>query len=860
MPRRSTGRRCLCGEFVAIALVSIAPAFGQTPSTVATWNELQSELHDLAARQSYADLDTLAPVETLLERVIHTAPALQTWPNEVTETFVRASAQLVTTQIYESADPRWIERGLTRGLAAIAVARVDPARSMEYARAAQALLLAAGERSLNEGRYEHARAFCRRALQLLEDSNDAFYLPQLRASSAEAARMLGHFDEAETHLDLLSAYLDDHAADIAADIAEAPALDAWLPDSRDVLRQAYVVLYADMGLADQANRWLLRGRGATAPSNPDREFVELDLSAIASLAGERCRRVVRNLSDDVLRRASPTARGLLLARRGVALAELALHDAEFMDAAHADLREAARLAPSDGLRRLTAITLLDLAALRGDWDEVRRGLASLGQTVDGRLPHVDERALLAVHAMRLARATGASAAEREVALRGLRDANDAALAAWGSSRIRPGGVGFLNYSGRRSALGELVGELVARAENAPLDAEVLEPVFRAEAVGTLARALHATPATLASIRTEVLRPGVGWIAFVPAWQTTHVFAVDHDEIVHAEIPWRYLSEPLRDDFGNEVAMVLPRTDAAAVAAQVECVRNAAQRWTALLLPDVIRDKLRQWNGCYVTGLELLGHPPFNALLLDDRPLGVARAIARIPSMTVALAIARRARLGSGPGTASLRVIAAPTLDPTTAELAGPLSPLTLTPDTFRHWIGPFAASDVDAYVGPNATLRVLRDGAARPPRILHVLAHAMERLDREDFSTLVLAGERDAPGFVSPADGDSWLRADIVILSSCAAARGRVRIGDDGAGQFVGASFRAGARCVIAADQRIELDATLEFGRLVHEGLAAGRCPAEAVRAARETMWSSSDFALPSCWALLAVHGLAFDP
>lgn len=855
-----------------VALVSLAlprEAGARSDTVLETWNELEIALTELRAQTVVPSLDQLAPISGLLDRLAHDAPVIQTWSTSQVETYAEAAAEFAGAQLDAGIPNVLRSRTLRRARAIAANVGVDRSRSRAYVRCVPILSVYAGEIASSEGRFDEAIVAFRRSIADSIRSEDPLSLPRSRAGLVEALRLEGRFDEAEEQLERLGGMLDTILAGEPEPIAAGTL--AWYADARSRERSSRILLYADMGLPDQAARWLARPVERESPSGSDVELEELDLAAVVALAGERCRRVVDMISDDALARASPTRRGALLARRGVALAELALRDPDLVDAAQADLDGALALAPSFSLRRLAEITLLDLAAIRGDWADLARRIEQLRGRVEDPAFNVDERAAIAAHVARLARETAAPESDRVAALAELRIAYDAQLAAWRTSRTRPGGVGFLNYSGRRSVLGELVGELVAAAqaterknavsapEPTPLGEDVFEPVFRGEAVGTLARELEAPIATLAEVRAEVLLDDVGWIAFVPGARTLHVFAIDRDDVVHREIAWRYLSEPLRNDLGALVARVLPRADRAAVDAHRAEVRQAAEAWAAQLLPDPIRSVLRRWRGCYVTGLELLGNPPIEVLPIDGRPLGVARAVVRMPSMSVALALTRRPRRSAQENPTELRLFAAPTLDAKTRERAGDPPPIVLADASVRALTEPFGARAVETFLGPDATLAALRTSARRPPRILHILAHAVERLDREDFATLVLGGDDEGIGLVSPADCDEWLASDLLILSACATAQGRTRIGDDGAGQFVGAGFRAGARCVLAADQRIELEATVEFGRLVHRELAAGACPADAVRRAREHMDSSEAFALPSCWALIAVHGLGFD-
>ncbi|MFT4289404.1 CHAT domain-containing protein [Nocardioides sp.] len=111
--------------------------------------------------------------------------------------------------------------------------------------------------------------------------------------------------------------------------------------------------------------------------------------------------------------------------------------------------------------------------------------------------------------------------------------------------------------------------------------------------------------------------------------------------------------------------------------------------------------------------------------------------------------------------------------------------------------------------------------------VLHVAAHGRHSAENPLFSGLQLA---DGPWFGYDID---QLRAvpDVVLLSACEVGRSSVRWGEELIGMTT-AWLHAGARCVIASPAAVADQAAYDVLVRVHQGLAAGRAPAEALAAA----------------------------
>lgn len=111
--------------------------------------------------------------------------------------------------------------------------------------------------------------------------------------------------------------------------------------------------------------------------------------------------------------------------------------------------------------------------------------------------------------------------------------------------------------------------------------------------------------------------------------------------------------------------------------------------------------------------------------------------------------------------------------------------------------------------------------------VLHVAAHGRHALDNPMFSGLELAD-----GTLFGYDIDLIpIVPDTVVLSACEVGRSSVRWGEEALG-MTRVWLHAGVRSVIAAPVIVADDAACELLAAMHEGLAAGVAPSEALAAA----------------------------
>jgi hypothetical protein len=111
--------------------------------------------------------------------------------------------------------------------------------------------------------------------------------------------------------------------------------------------------------------------------------------------------------------------------------------------------------------------------------------------------------------------------------------------------------------------------------------------------------------------------------------------------------------------------------------------------------------------------------------------------------------------------------------------------------------------------------------------VLHIAAHGLHAVDNPLFSGLELAD-----GTLFGYDIDLMARVpQTVVLSACEVGRSSVRWGEEALG-MTRTWLHAGARCVVAAPVIVADDIACELLAAMHDGLAAGEPPSEALAAA----------------------------
>jgi CHAT domain-containing protein/Tfp pilus assembly protein PilF len=250
--------------------------------------------------------------------------------------------------------------------------------------------------------------------------------------------------------------------------------------------------------------------------------------------------------------------------------------------------------------------------------------------------------------------------------------------------------------------------------------------------------------------------------------------------------------------------------------------------------------------------ETLAFVPFDALLRSEKDAS-QRLLERwevvaVPSATVAALVAADAK-GAPPGRGVL-VLADPRQGPSSPSLRASREEAAAVASSVPE-------GDLTLLLGKDATVAALERALdARPGRwrAVHLACHARVDPEHPRLSALLLAdGE---PFDVDRLQGRR-LPADLVVLSACETARGRVLVGEGPLG-FVRALLAAGAARVVASTWKVDDESTRDLMTAFHEAwLRGGTSAAAALRAAKlARLKAGGPEAHPARWAAFVLWGL----
>jgi CHAT domain-containing protein len=160
----------------------------------------------------------------------------------------------------------------------------------------------------------------------------------------------------------------------------------------------------------------------------------------------------------------------------------------------------------------------------------------------------------------------------------------------------------------------------------------------------------------------------------------------------------------------------------------------------------------------------------------------------------------------------------------------------------------FSSDRVAAYQAERATPAAYRAAGVGQFGLVHFTAHATANGESPLDSAIVLSGT-DTFKLYARDVADQPLAAELVTVSACRSAGERAYSGEGLVG-FAWAFLRAGAKRVIAGLWDVDDRSTAELMDMLYEGIASGKSPADALRAAKlEMLTRGGTFAKPYYWA-----------
>jgi CHAT domain-containing protein/tetratricopeptide (TPR) repeat protein len=334
-------------------------------------------------------------------------------------------------------------------------------------------------------------------------------------------------------------------------------------------------------------------------------------------------------------------------------------------------------------------------------------------------------------------------------------------------------------------------------------------------------------------------------------------------IVRARHPGAAAQDPIVDvvrlDVTREALRRRVRDFTRAIAARDLRVPAAAADLHAVLLGGVPRSPAPDARLVIVPD-DVLWELPFQALRGDGgQYVAATSAVAYVQSLSVLAALeASQPPAGAARGVLAMGnpSLGTATVARTAAARRGALGPL---PEAEREvealarlYSGPSAV-----FVGSAAREDVLKREAGRH-RVLHLATHGIVDDASPMYSHLLFAAGGDAGD-----DGllEAWeilsmrLDADLVVMSACESARGRVAPGEG----IVGLSWAlgiAGARATVVSQWKVESGATAALMIAFHRELRKGAAKAEALRRASRQLLADERYRHPFYWAGFMLIGL----
>jgi len=717
-----------------------------------------------------------------------------------------------------------------------------------------------GRASLARGDLAAARACLERAL---EDDPAPDVEPFALYTLAETERLSGAWTKALQILDRTESLLLDPAG------------------NQDLLTQCKLIraqAEINLGLPDLA--WESLSHVSTT-AMPQLQAAARQIEVDLLLAVDRPESAVRRLDELAAAQKTPLSPALQL-RRAIARTDMECIAPGVAPEAPGELDALLKdAALSAGERCVGHVALMDFHLRRDEDDNARRHLegarAELTRPDQGRSSGstLREQAEIEAYASFLMRRGEFDQAARREQLAALRKAFNAFLAQLRGNEMRPGGVGFLHFAGRRFILNELI-VMSIEVEGAELGFDQgLQALIQAQELGSLSRSLSRLlslsrqlgfpPTTTAMVRRLLNRPEGGTLVFLPDFHRTLVLALDASgaSLCEEAVP---RSEWLRavELWTGQVTAPPAAASAAAREGEPEDLRRKGEQVLSLVLPPAIRKRMQGWKSVTIVGADMMEGLPFEALPILGESLGTRLAVDHAPSLPVAVRLAaRRALRGRPPPeTAGLWLVAAPFLkdqgDPRFSRLAaipfGDEQRLALQchyPKLAMSW-----------FVGKDATRDALEDPRMALAEVLQITAHGTELKGRERHAALVLTpASAGDDGLLDCEEVELLSVPDTVVLSACGAARGETRYGEDGLQHLGGAFHMAGASCVVLSSHPVEAQAMQALMEVFHQRLCSGDTRAEAMRAARAALVSRNPrYSHPFYHSLVQVVGLGQLP
>jgi CHAT domain-containing protein len=292
------------------------------------------------------------------------------------------------------------------------------------------------------------------------------------------------------------------------------------------------------------------------------------------------------------------------------------------------------------------------------------------------------------------------------------------------------------------------------------------------------------------------------------------------------------------------------------------IRESARGAYDLLLKPA-QALLRNKSRLIIVPDDVLWELPFQALVTESNHYLIEQsAISYAPSLTVLREMLAK-RTGhhlEGDSNTSLLALGNPALGQATIERAQTtrdqkLVPLPEAEREVQTLAKLYGASKSEVLIGAEAREDRAKNDAGKF-RVLHFATHGIVNNSSPMYSYLVLSqGDSKEDGLL-----EAWellnmdLKADLVVLSACETARGRVGAGEGMIG-LSWALFVAGTPTTVVSQWKVDSASTTELMLEFHRNLQGSNSKAQSLRKAMLKLLNTNQYKHPFYWAPFVVIG-----
>ena len=293
-----------------------------------------------------------------------------------------------------------------------------------------------------------------------------------------------------------------------------------------------------------------------------------------------------------------------------------------------------------------------------------------------------------------------------------------------------------------------------------------------------------------------------------------------------------------------------------------------------LLLGPIRGPLAKARRVLILPDSVLTTLPFELLTLDGSQLVSRRDVHYAQSMSVYARIVQRGGRSRPAADRTLLAFGAPHFGtpaptPSNQPWAAPAtryrsagvswSPLPAAEREVRSIASLFPSARI--FLGNEASEERLMDlnasGELERYRYIHFATHAFFSSDRPQLSAIVLRqpGSAQADGFVTVAELPRYrLQSDLVVLSACETAAGKI-VDGEGVMGFAYGLLIAGNSSTVAALWKVPDDSTAAFMKRFFVGIREGASRSAALARAKRATQRDPQYAAPIHWAGFVLYG-----